>query len=98
MKFILHDWNDEKSLALLKNITAAMKKGYSTLIIEDFIIPVKGASLLPVMWDLEMMSLLAAMERTETQWRSLLEQAGLEMEGFYQPPGDGTGIIVTKLK
>ncbi len=94
MKFILHDWNDELSLKLLRNVTAGMKRGYSTLIVEDFILPVKGAALLPAMWDIEMMSLLSAMERTEKQWRTLFEQAGLEIEGFYQPPGDGTGIIV----
>jgi hypothetical protein len=74
-----------------------MKKGYSTLIVEDFILPVKGASLLPALWDMEMMALLSAMERTERQWISLFEQAGLEIEGFYQPPGDGTGIIVLDL-
>ncbi|KAJ4335838.1 hypothetical protein N0V87_005820 [Didymella glomerata] len=97
MKFILHDWNEELCLKLLKNVTAGMKKGYSTLIVEDFILPVKGASLLPALWDMEMMALLSAMERTERQWISLFEQAGLEIEGFYQPPGDGTGIIVLDL-
>lgn len=97
MKFILHDWNDELCLKLLRNVTAGMKKGYSTLIVEDFILPVKGASLLPAMWDMEMMCLLSAMERTEKQWSKLFEQAGLEIEGFYQPPGDGTGIIVLQL-
>lgn len=44
-----------------------------------------------------MMSLLSAMERTEEQWVTLFERAGLEIEGFYQPPGDGTGIIVLHL-
>jgi hypothetical protein len=98
MKFIMHDWSDEKCLTILKNVTASMKKGYSTLIIEDFILPVKGCKLLPAMWDMQMMTFLSAMERTERQWLELLTKAGLEIEGFYQPPGDGTGIIVTRLK
>ena len=97
MKFILHDCNDELCLKLLRNVTAGMKRGYSTLIVEDFILPVKGASLLPAMWDMQMMALLSAMERTERQWRTLFGQAGLEIEGFHQPPGDGTGIIVLHL-
>jgi hypothetical protein len=97
MKFILHDWNDELCLKLLRNVTAGMRRGYSTLVVEDFILPLKGASLLPAMWDLQMMSLLSAMERTEKQWKTLFEQAGLAIEGFYQPPGDGTGIIVLSL-
>ncbi|KAF1925943.1 uncharacterized protein M421DRAFT_423224 [Didymella exigua CBS 183.55] len=61
----LYDWNDELSLKLPKNVTAGMKRGYSTLIDEDFILPVKGASLLPAMWDMQMMALLSVMERTE---------------------------------
>lgn len=63
MKFILHDWNDELCLKLLKNVKAGMKKSYSTLVVEDFILPVKGASLLPAMWDMEMMALLSAMDK-----------------------------------
>jgi hypothetical protein len=84
-------------LKLLRNVTTGIRRGHSTLIAEDFILPVKGASLLPVMWDMQMMSLLSAMERTEKQWTALFKQAGLEIEGFYQPPGDGTGIIVLSL-
>lgn len=98
MKFILHDWSDERCLTILSNITASMKKGFSQLIIEDFILPVKGATILPAIWDMQMMTFMSAMERTERQWRVLLEKAGLEIEGFHLPPGDGTGIIVTKLK
>jgi hypothetical protein len=97
MKFILHDWNDELCLKLLRNVTAGMRRGYSTLVVEDFVLPAKGASLLPAMWDMQMMSLLSARERTEKQWTALFEQAGLEIQGFYQPPGDGTGIIVLSL-
>ncbi|KAF2998612.1 hypothetical protein E8E13_007005 [Curvularia kusanoi] len=77
MEFILHDWNDELCLKLLRNVTAGMKRGHSTLIVEDFIVPAKGASLLPAI--------------------TLFERAGLEIEGFYQPPGDGTGIVVLNL-
>jgi len=50
------------------------------------------------MWDMQMMAMLSAMERNEDQWRQLLDKAGLEIEGLYPPPGDGTGIIVTKLR
>jgi len=98
MKFIMHDWSDDQCLIILKNVTSAMKKGYSTLIIEDFILPITGCPLLPAMWDMQMMAMLSAMERNEDQWRQLLDKAGLEIEGLYPPPGDGTGIIVTKLR
>jgi hypothetical protein len=98
MKFILHDWSDEKCLAILKNVTASMKRDYSHLIIEDFILPPTGASLLPILFDMQMITFLAAMERIEKQWRELLSEAGLVVDGFHLPPGDGTGIIVTSLE
>ncbi|PVI04220.1 O-methyltransferase [Periconia macrospinosa] len=98
MKFILHDWDDDNCLTILNNVTSVMKKGFSNLIIEDFIIPMTGCKWMPAMFDLQMMISCASMERNEAQWMHLLDAAGLEIEGFYPPPGDGTGIIVTKLK
>ena len=98
MKFVMHDWSDEKCLQILRHVTPSMVKGVSSLVIEEFIIPDKGCSLLPAMWDLEMMAFGAGMERSETQWRQLLDMADLEVESTHQPPGDGTGIIVAKLK
>ncbi|KAI1384818.1 S-adenosyl-L-methionine-dependent methyltransferase [Hypoxylon trugodes] len=98
MKFIIHDYDDEKCLQILKNVKASMKKGHSYLVINDFILPEVGCELLPAMWDLLMMTVVASMERSESQWKSLLEAAGLAIEGFYQPPGDGQGIVVATLK
>ncbi|KAL7620314.1 hypothetical protein AAE478_009308 [Parahypoxylon ruwenzoriense] len=97
MKFIMHDYADPECLGILKNVTSSMKKGYSYLVINDFILPDTGCPLLPAEWDLMMMTLMSAMERTESQWRNLLNKAGLTIEGMYQPPGDGQGIIVATL-
>lgn len=97
MKFILHDRNDELCLKPLRNVTTGMRRGHSALVVEDFILLVESALLLPGVWDIHMMSLLSAMERRERQWRGLFAQAGLEIEGVYQPPGDRTGIFVLHL-
>ncbi|CAI6336898.1 unnamed protein product [Periconia digitata] len=97
MKFILHDWSDEQCLQILSHLTAAMDKSTSLLVVEDFIIPDTGCHLLPAMWDIEMMAFLSAMERTRSQWQKLLSAAGLDVLGMYDPPGDGTGIIVSRL-
>lgn len=74
-----------------------MKRGYSTSIVEGFILPVKDALLILAMWDMRMMALLSAMERTERRWKTSFEEAGLKIEGFYQPPGHSTVIIVLNL-
>ncbi|KAL4964286.1 O-methyltransferase [Aspergillus stella-maris] len=97
MKFILHDWSDAQNIEILKHIREAMKPGYSTLIIEEFILPDKDCPTLPAMWDWEMMVFLNSMERSEGHWRKLLSDAGFEAEFFY-PPGDGQGIIRAEIK
>ncbi|KAF2967108.1 hypothetical protein GQX73_g6483 [Xylaria multiplex] len=97
MKFILHDYADEQCMQILRNVKASMVKGYSYLVINDFILPDVGCGLLQSQWDLMMMVLLSSMERTEAQWRALLESAGLSIEGLYLPPGDAQGIIVATL-
>ncbi|KAI9738293.1 MAG: hypothetical protein M1834_008791 [Cirrosporium novae-zelandiae] len=98
MKFVLHDWEDGKCGEILKHITAAMTKGYSKLIVEDFILPDVGCPLLPAMWDIEMMAFCNALERSRQQWLDLMESCGLEVKGFWPPPGDGQGIIEAMLK
>ncbi|KAI0442419.1 S-adenosyl-L-methionine-dependent methyltransferase [Xylaria telfairii] len=97
MKFILHDYVDEQCLQILKKVKASMIKGYSYLVINDFILPDTECGLLQSQWDLMMMVLTSSMERTESQWRVLLGAAGLSIEGMYSPPGDGQGIIVATL-
>ncbi|ETS73453.1 hypothetical protein PFICI_14399 [Pestalotiopsis fici W106-1] len=97
MKFIMHDYADPDCIRILRHVAVSMRKGYSRLVINDFILPDKGSSLLPAQWDLMMMVFLAAFERTASQWRTLLSAAGLEIEGMYYPPGDGQGIIIASL-
>lgn len=97
MKFIMHDYADPDCVRILQNVAASMKKGYSLLVINDFILPDEGCALLPAQWDLMMMVFLAAFERTASQWKTLLSAAGLAIEGLYHPPGDGQGIIVATL-
>lgn len=55
-----------------------MKPGYSKLIINDVVLPERGAGRFATQSDMNMLSLLAAMERTEAQWRALLERGGLK--------------------
>ncbi|KAK8112864.1 O-methyltransferase [Apiospora sp. TS-2023a] len=98
MKLVMHDYSDEDCLEILRNVKAAMTAGYSYLVINDFILPDVGCNLLSAQWDLMMMLVMSGLERTETQWKTLMNAAGLEIEGLYQPSGDGQGIIVAKLQ
>jgi precorrin-6B methylase 2 len=74
---ILHDWDDENARAILRTIRAAARPGARLIVAETVIEPGNepdGAKWL----DLLMLVLAGGRERTEPQWRGLLEDAGLE--------------------
>ncbi|CAO1599683.1 hypothetical protein XANCAGTX0491_003398 [Xanthoria calcicola] len=66
-----------KCLDILRCTTLAMERGYSKMLINDWVLPDKGASFQAAMIDMNVIANLAGKERTESQWKSLLDQAGL---------------------
>ncbi|KAK5129289.1 hypothetical protein LTR08_003619 [Meristemomyces frigidus] len=86
MRSILHDWDDDKCRAILSNIVSAMRKGYSRLIINDWVLPDTGARLYPCMQDINMMALFSAMERSESHFVSLVESVGLKVVRIWGSP------------
>ena len=94
MRNILHDYPDEKAIAIVKNILPAMSPD-SVLIIDDGIIPNVGATSIATHIDMIMLSALAATERTERQWDALLEKAGMKiLQKTTFEPSRGQSIIV----
>ncbi|KAL6720134.1 hypothetical protein ACLMJK_002055 [Lecanora helva] len=93
LRAILHDWPTAECKKILSHIVAAMKPNYSRLIIREFILPDTNAPLLGSCNDLLMMVLLAGMERTDSQWKRLLSDVGLEIVGFWTAVSGGEGVI-----
>ena len=60
-----------------------MQSGYSKLLINEFVVPDLGATSSVTSMDWVMMALTAVRERTETEWRALLGQAGLKIVGIW---------------
>lgn len=60
-----------------------MDLGYSRIIIVDDVLPAVRASLLQSFMDIRMMSIGAAVERSEGQWRELWESVGLTIHGIW---------------
>jgi O-methyltransferase domain/Dimerisation domain len=74
---ILHDWDDERATAILRTIRATAPAGTRVLLVESVVPP--GNEPHGAKWlDLLMLALFAGRERDETQWRALLDEAGLE--------------------
>ncbi len=78
MRHIIHDWDDEKSLAILRNCHAAMPKNGKLLIIES-VIPSGNEPFGGKFLDLVMMLIPGGKERTEVEYRTLFEEAGFEL-------------------
>ena len=56
-----------------------MIRGYSKLLINENVIPDKGAHWVSTALDMVMMANFSASERTEQNWRELLESAGFKI-------------------
>ena len=82
-RHIFHDWPDSSCLAILKNTVSAMSPT-SRIVIADIVLPNVGASVLGALLDVGMMT-LAGMERTERNWRELLESVGLRVINIRNP-------------
>ena len=90
----MHDYPDETCILILQNVIKAMSAD-SVILIDDMIIPNQGADWRAAQLDLTMMASLAGVERTEKQWRQLLNTAGLQIKQICTYTlGLGDSIIV----
>ncbi|PHH92320.1 hypothetical protein CDD83_7909 [Cordyceps sp. RAO-2017] len=95
---ILHDYPDERCADIVERVKGAMKPGYSKLLINEHIIPDVGASWEATYLDIYMMTLFSARERTENEWRNLLEKrCGMKILAFWNPGSGVEGIIECEL-
>jgi hypothetical protein len=94
---IIHDWSDDKSRHILRQLLPALEKGYSKILINDYVVPDKGAPYPLTSLDWELMSCLGATERTESQWRSLIESADLKVTGIWSHPQFDQSLIEVEL-
>jgi orsellinic acid C2-O-methyltransferase len=79
LQHILHDWNDERCEAVLRNCRAAMSAASSLLVIENIMPDDADPVERLVMLDLHMMVMLGGRERTRSEFRAMLRRAGLEL-------------------
>ncbi|KAK1566869.1 hypothetical protein Q3G72_005163 [Acer saccharum] len=80
MKWILHDWGEEDGIKILKNCRKAIPEKTGKLLLVDFIIQEDGNKIfgdIDVRFDLVMLAHnKGGRERTEQEWKKLLEAGG----------------------
>lgn len=83
LKLIIHDWPDERAVAILRNVRDAAGPGGTVLLVEQ-VIPTHAREFLGKWVDLEMLLCLAARERTAAEYRDLLGRAGFRLTRVVQ--------------
>ena len=94
---VIHDWNDEKSIQILKNCHGAMSPGGKILLLERVVPKTKkierSEELKTIFFsDLTMMVMNGGRERSEDEFRTLFEVSGFRLTQV-KPMPSGTNII-----
>jgi hypothetical protein len=75
---IIHDWDAERSLVILKNCRRAMEMN-ATLLLVEAVIPPGDIPSFSKWLDLEMLVCFGGWERTESEYQELLAHAGFQL-------------------
>jgi hypothetical protein len=89
IKSVIHDWDDERSVAILRKIAAAMGPEGRLLVVEPLMPEAPGNSPFDGMMahtDLNMLIVTGGRERTEADFRALVERAGLRVGAVIPTP------------
>jgi hypothetical protein len=78
MRHIIHDWEDERSLTILRNCHEALPADGRLLVVES-VIPSGNEPFGGKFLDLVMLLIPGGKERTETEYRELFAQAGFTL-------------------
>ena len=92
---ILHDWDDAECRMILKNCRDAMKPDAKLLIVEALIPGGSGFSIAKLL-DLEVLVMGGGRERTELEFRRLLEVSGFTIEEIFETDESISVIVCTK--
>ena len=96
LRHIIHDWDDQRAITILRNCHRAMVAD-SRLLLVEFVIPEGNEPFFGKWFDLAMMVVPGGRERTEAEYRSLLERAGLRLTRIMPTDSEISVIEAEKL-
>lgn len=80
---VLHDWSDDDCVKILEQLKPALRPGYSTLLINELVVPRQNPTWPITSMDQLMLVLGAMQERTEEYWEQILSRAGFKIVKMY---------------
>jgi hypothetical protein len=98
MKHIIHDWDDEKAVVILRNIRTALQgKPDGKVILLETVIPPGNAPDMGKLIDLEMLLLPGGRERTADEFAALFARGGFELTRIV-PTQSPLSVIEARVK
>lgn len=94
---ILHDWGDEDSIKIIKNLVPALKKDYSRVLLNEIVVNEEEPTIAATSMDLMMLAHFGVRERTGAELRSLLAKAKLRLVKIFSFPGVAESLIEAEL-
>jgi hypothetical protein len=91
VKLVLHDWDDDSCVAILKNIRAAMNPGARVAVVEMLVGEPSDPGPAALM-DMNMLAVVPGQERSLAEYEALLSAAGLRRTKV-APTGSGQSVI-----
>jgi O-methyltransferase domain len=91
LSHVIHDWNEEQCLAILRNCRQAMRPG-SRLLIVEMVLPAGDTPHPGKLLDLAMLVMPGGQERTEDEYALLLNEAGFQLTRVV-PTGSAVSIV-----
>ena len=86
MKNVIHDWSDDKAVAILGTVKAAAAPGAKLLLLE-MVLPDHDREFLGHFADMEMLVMAGAHERNRKQWSEVLSRSGFRISRIVETPG-----------
>jgi hypothetical protein len=86
MKSIIHDWNDDRAIAILRNCVAAMRGQNGKVILLEMLVGPTNEPGIAKWIDIEMLAMAGGRERTEGEYAELLSKAGLRLARVVRTP------------
>jgi len=92
LKSVIHDWDDEQGLAILRNCHRALGPPGRLLLVER-VMPARAEHAPEVIWgDVNMLAMTGGRERSEVEYRALLAAAGFTLARVI-PTRSGLSVI-----
>jgi hypothetical protein len=91
LKHILHDWDDDEAVTILKRCRESIRSGGKIVVVEILLGEVGEPPMGPLM-DLNMMVMVTGRERTLDEYHRLIEKAGFHLSKV-KPIGSPMAVI-----